>query len=100
MPDGNGKLKPATVVISVMSSLIVLGIIAVFGMAMTTGGAQTDHEASAEPHPIIQNKVTDVAKKVEAIDGKVDGLLLMQREQTVILQRIGEDIGELKEAVP
>jgi len=97
---GNGsnhRLKPATVVISVMGTVIAAALLGVLGMSLSTGSDQSDHEASAAPHPIIQNKVDDVADHVEAIDGKVDDLMLMQREQTIILEQIGEDVGELKE---
>jgi peptidoglycan hydrolase CwlO-like protein len=96
MPNGNNRIKPAAVVISVMATLIGLGIASVFVISMATAGDQSDHEASAASHPVIQNKVDSVASDVEVIDGKVDDLMLMQREQTVILERIGQDIGELK----
>jgi peptidoglycan hydrolase CwlO-like protein len=100
MPNGNAKVKTTTVVLSAMATLIMMGIVAVFGMSVATGRNQTTHESSAASHPVIQNKVDNVAQDVEVIGEKVDNLMLMQREQTIILEQIGDDIGELKEAAP
>ena len=101
MGDGNNhRIKPATIVISIMGTLIAAWVVAVFGRSVVTGTSQTDHEASADAHPVIQNKVNDVADQVEVIDGKVDRMMLIQERQSVVLEQIGDDIGELKEADP
>ena len=101
MPNNaNHRVRPVTIVISIMATLIGLGIASVFIISMAKASDQSDHEASAAPHPIIQNEVGQIAADVEVIDSKVDHLMLMQREQTIILEQIGDDIGELKEADP
>lgn len=94
--DGNSRMRPMTVTVAILTTLVGLGVAAVFVISMATASDQTDHEKSAKPHPVIQTTVDAMAKNVGEIDDKVDTLMTMQAVQTAILEGIEQDIGELK----
>lgn len=83
-----------------MSTVIALGIVGILGMSTLTSRAQSGHESSAESHPVIQNKVADIADDVKSIAGDVKNMMLLQREQTILLEEVRDDIAEVKEAQP
>jgi hypothetical protein len=99
VPDGNHK-KGLGYVIPILTGLILLGVAAVFTQAQLANRDQNDHEKDVEAHPIIQQQVEILAEDVTEIKADVKGMREAQIQQTVILEQIGEDIGELKEAAP
>ena len=99
MPN-NHRAKPWAVVVTILGTLVALGVVGIFARSALTARAQSSHESSAESHPVIQQAVETVVEDVGEIRGDVKEMMRVQERQTVILEQIGDDIGELKEANP
>ena len=100
MSDGNHKFKTSAVVITVMGTLIALGVVGIFGMSTLTSREQGAHAADAAAHPVIQQNVERIADDVEKIGNHLEQMMLRQERQTVLLEEVRDDVAEVKEAQP
>jgi len=87
----NGK-RPNGVVLTIMGTLLILGVAAVFGLAMSSNADQSSHESNKEAHGIDV-----IAQSVGKIADDVGTMRVMQARQTVMLENMSEDISELKD---
>ena len=90
----NGR-KAVGVVTTVMATLIVVGVGAVFSMSRASSAKQSEHEMSRESHNIDQ-----INTAVSSIAGSVTEIKEQQIRQTAAMEDMREDIEEIKEGQP
>ena len=90
----NGK-KIVGVTSTIMATLIVVGVGAVFKMSVTSGANQREHEMARDAHNVdkIEDAVSDIADSMSEIAKQ-------QIRQTTVMENMRDDISEIKEAQP
>ena len=90
----NGR-KAVGVVTTVMATLIVVGVGAVFSMSRTSSAKQSEHEMSRESHNIDK-----ISEAVVGIQDSVTEIEKQQIRQTAVMEEIRGDIDEIREGQP
>ena len=90
----NGR-KAVGVVTTVMATLIVVGVGAVFTMSLASNGNQREHETSRESHNMDQFSLA-----VSSIADSVTEIEKQQIRQTAVMEEIRGDIDEIREGQP
>jgi hypothetical protein len=92
--NDNGR-KAVSVVTTVMATLIVVGVGAVFSMSRTSSAKQSEHETSRESHNIDK-----ISEAVMGIQDSVTEIEKQQIRQTAVMEEIRGDIDEIREGQP
>ena len=87
MSDG----KPNGIAITIMGTLLTLGVAAVFALAMSSNADQSSHESDKEAHGVDM-----IVESVGKIADDVGKMRIAQERQTVMMENMSEDIAELK----
>lgn len=98
MPDGNNRVRPFAVIVSVLSAIIVAMLSVIMAVALNTHGDLGDHQSSGDPHPVITQAVNATSKRIERMSTNVDEMMKRQERQTAILEGMSQDIDDLKHA--
>ncbi len=89
MSNGNGNGK--TVTLTVLATLIAMGIAGLCAFSLSASTGQAKHETSREAHGIDK-----IAGDISTISGNVQTIMTQQGVQAETMKNMAEDISELK----
>jgi len=86
--NGNGK----TVTVTILATLLVLGIAGLCAFSLSASANQSKHEVSKESHGIDK-----IASDISTISSNVQTIMIQQGVQAETMKNMAEDIAELKD---
>jgi len=88
----DGAKRTIGVTLTVMGTVIAIGVAAVFGMSVGTNADQAEHETNSGAHSIDK-----IASDISTISSNVQTIMIQQGVQAETMKNMAEDISELKE---
>ena len=78
--------------LTVMGTVIAIGVAAVFGMSVSTNSDQAEHETDSGAHGIDK-----IASDISTISSNVQTIMIQQGVQAETMKNMADDIAELKD---
>ena len=88
----DGAKKTIGVTLTIMGTVIAIGVAAVFGMSVSTNTDQAEHETNTGAHGIDK-----IASDISTISSNVQTIMIQQGVQAETMRNMADDIAELKE---
>ena len=88
----DGAKKTIGVTLTIMGTVIAIGVAAVFGMSVSTNTDQAEHETNSGAHGIDK-----IASDISTISSNVQTIMIQQGVQAETMRNMADDIAELKE---